>query len=466
MHTTPACRRRRRFLARQGASSGRHRDAGQVRGAPGARARRDGRRLRRLRPADQAPGRAEDDPARAPAQRGCGGHARAIPPGGPGGRAAVTPQHRPDLRLRRGGRAVVHRDGVRRGARAQGELRRERALPPDRRRAHHGADSRRARLLAPPGRGPPRHQAGEHLPAGRRKREGRRLRHRPRRVVEPDAGGLGARHAELHVARADPRTARRRALGPVLGRRRPLPVPDRRAALHRLGRHDDAKGAAGRPVAALHAQRSGAPGHGRRRAQSDGQAGRGAFSERGGVRRRDAGRGGIDRNESGERRERRDDLDRRDGRTRGGRWEARTGCDLRKTRADDRRGCATHGRARCAGARPRASRCRGRNHSRYCGARRGRVSPEAAAQRRRTWGADRLRHRIGARRRVGHRAAPDRRRQAGAQRRSLRGRVRPLRPRHPRRPPPRPPPLPPALPATRSRPSPSRRRAHRSSRER
>ncbi len=43
---------------------------------------------------------------------------------------------------------------------------------------------------------------------------------------------------------------------------------------------------------------------------------------------------------------------------------------------------------------------------------------------------------------------------------------RPLRPRHPSRPPPRPPPLPPALPATRSRPSPSRRRAHRSSWER
>ena len=62
-----------------------------------------------------------------------------------------------------------------------------------------------------------------------RRRQGRRLRHRAHRVVEHDAGGHGARHAELHVARADHGPARRRPLGSLLRRRDPVPVPDRRA---------------------------------------------------------------------------------------------------------------------------------------------------------------------------------------------------------------------------------------------
>ena len=41
-----------------------------------------------------------------------------------------------------------------------------------------------------------------------RRRQGRRLRHRPHRVVEHDAGRHGDGHAELHVARADHGAAR------------------------------------------------------------------------------------------------------------------------------------------------------------------------------------------------------------------------------------------------------------------
>ena len=65
----------------------------------------------------------------------------------------------------------------------------------------------------------------------RRRRQGRRFRHRPHRVVEHDAGGDGDGHAELHVAGADHGTARRRAVGSLLRRRHPVPVPDRRASV-------------------------------------------------------------------------------------------------------------------------------------------------------------------------------------------------------------------------------------------
>ena len=52
----------------------------------------------------------------------------------------------------------------------------------------------------------------------RRRGEGRRLRHRAHRIVEPDAGGRGDGHARLHVARAGPRAAGRRPLRPLLRR--------------------------------------------------------------------------------------------------------------------------------------------------------------------------------------------------------------------------------------------------------
>ena len=116
------------------------------------------------------------------------------------------PEHRRDLRLRRGRRHLVHRDGVRaRAASCKTYFDAQRALPDRRRRAHHGRDPRRARLLAP-------RRASSTATSSRRTsscstdgtREGRRLRHRARRVVEPDAGRArcSARRATCRPSRS------------------------------------------------------------------------------------------------------------------------------------------------------------------------------------------------------------------------------------------------------------------------
>ena len=185
---------------------------------------------------------------------------------------------------------LVHRDGVHQGPRAQGLFRGERAVRAGGHRADHDADPRRARLLAQARRRPPRHQARERHPARRRRRQGRRLRHRAHRVVEHDAGRHGDGHAELHVARADHGIARRRALRPLLRRRHPVPVPDGRAPVQRLGDRHHAQGAGGRSAAAFALQRAGAGRDGRRRAEGAREAARRALPERRGVRRRVAHR--------------------------------------------------------------------------------------------------------------------------------------------------------------------------------
>ena len=122
------------------------------------------------------------------------------------------------------------------------------------------------------------------------RRQGRRFRHRPHRVVEHDAGGHGDGHAELHVARADHGASRRRALRSLLRRRHPVPVPDRRASVRRLGDRHDAQGAGGRSAAAVALQRAGAGRDGCRRAQGAREAARRALSERRRIRRRVARR--------------------------------------------------------------------------------------------------------------------------------------------------------------------------------
>ena len=126
-----------------------------------------------------------------------------------------------------------------------------RALRAEGRREHHDADPRGARLFAQARRGPSRHQARERVRAARRHRQGRRLRHRARRVLGTDAGGHGARHAGLHVAGADPRHAGGRPLRPLLGRRDPLPVPHRRASVHRQRDDHHAQGPRGGSAAAV-----------------------------------------------------------------------------------------------------------------------------------------------------------------------------------------------------------------------
>ena len=76
---------------------------------------------------------------------------------------------------------------------------------------------------------------------GRRLRSGQAARRRARRDVG-DVAGPGVRHARLHVARARPRPAARRARRSVLGRRDAVRAADRAAAVHR--RHADQRRAA------------------------------------------------------------------------------------------------------------------------------------------------------------------------------------------------------------------------------
>ena len=97
-----------------------------------------------------------------------------------------------------------------------------------------GAGGRGAGLCAPPERGAPRHQAGQHHVRGRqRHRQGHRLRHRPHHRFEQDQDRAGAGHAQLHVARADRRQEGGRPLRPVFAGRDAVPDADRRAAVPR-----------------------------------------------------------------------------------------------------------------------------------------------------------------------------------------------------------------------------------------
>ena len=144
-------------------------EARQVRDPPRARPRRDGRRLRGLRPDDRARRRAQDDPRR-PARR----------------RARAARSSRASAARRRRPGGCTHPNIVSiydfgedagvwyiamefvKGRELKDYFEAQRALRDRRHRAHHDADPRRARLLAQARRRPPRHQAGERHPARRR----------------------------------------------------------------------------------------------------------------------------------------------------------------------------------------------------------------------------------------------------------------------------------------------------------
>ena len=189
-----------------------------------------------------------------------------------------------DLRLRRGRRRLVHRDGARQRARAQGLLRAERAV--------RDGDIVRilSQILAALGYS---HKLGvvhrDIKPSNMFLLadgigEGRGLRHRAHRLVGAHAGRHGARHARVHVARADPGLAGGRPLRSFLRRRDPLPVPHRRAAVHRQRDDHDAQGAGGGAAAAVALQHADSRRDGCRRAPGAGQEARRALSDRRGIR--------------------------------------------------------------------------------------------------------------------------------------------------------------------------------------
>ncbi len=102
--------------------------------------------------------------------------------------------------------------------------------------------------------------------------EDRRFRHRPDREQLDDAGGHGARHAGLHVARAVHGPGGRRPHRHLFLGRAAVPVADRRAAVRRRHVGDHAQGAEHRAAGAVAAFGHRAAGVRCRGAPGDGEA--------------------------------------------------------------------------------------------------------------------------------------------------------------------------------------------------
>ncbi len=189
---------------------GREADARALPGRAGARQGRDGRGVPGQGSEDRAHRGDQDDGARA-GVRGRRARRRegALLPRSRDRGAPEPPEHRHDLRCRRGARPRLHRDGVPQGP-GPGAVHQARQPAA----AGEGGVDRRARrrgarVRAQAERGPPRHQAREHhVRAGVRHGEGHRLRHRAHHRFVQDQDRHGARHAVLHVAGAAGRARR------------------------------------------------------------------------------------------------------------------------------------------------------------------------------------------------------------------------------------------------------------------
>ena len=176
----------------------------QVRDPGRPRPGRDGQGVPGTRP-DTRPSRcAQDRLARAAHGQG---HPRPVPARGAGRRPAAAPEHRHDLRARRGRGHALHRHGARRG---DGPRRGHGPAGPLHPRAegpHGGGRLPGPRLRAQDGGHPPRREAGQHPADPGRDGQDPRLRHRPLPRLgddrpEPDPGGNGAGDAELPLPRA------------------------------------------------------------------------------------------------------------------------------------------------------------------------------------------------------------------------------------------------------------------------
>ncbi|QLQ00838.1 MAG: protein kinase [Burkholderiaceae bacterium] len=109
------------------------------------------------------------------------------------------------------------------------------ALQPGGNAQPHQRPARRTGLFPPPGRGAPRHQAGQPAYRKLRPAQAHRLRSRPhpgRRRRHPHCQRHGG-HAEIHGPRTGAGQARGCAQRPVLRRRGALPAAHRPAALRR-----------------------------------------------------------------------------------------------------------------------------------------------------------------------------------------------------------------------------------------
>ena len=223
----------------------------QVRNPGRARQGRHGPRLPRFRSGDFARGGDQGDFQGLGRRRRPETHHAALPARSAGGRPSRASAHRADLRLWRGRRGRLHRDGARQRQDAGAAPAAGDQLRNPRSRGNHPPVARRPRTRARGGRGSSRRQAVEHPDQQRRAHQDQRFRHRAHRVVAADAGRRRARHAALHGAGAVPGRGNRRAGGSVFGRRDRLRTAHRAQAVYRQLRRRHAAGAesgAGRSV--------------------------------------------------------------------------------------------------------------------------------------------------------------------------------------------------------------------------
>ena len=173
------------------------------------------------------------------------GPARALPPRGPGRRAAQPPARGDRDRRRRGRRESVHRLRVRGGRDAEGAHPPSRAPAGGRGGGVRDRDRPRARVRPREQARPSRREAAERPDRPRRPRQGHRLRHRPlARGPGPDRHRPRARHDRLRVARAGARPRGHRPVRHLLARDRALRDAHRRDALpggHAGGGGDEAR---------------------------------------------------------------------------------------------------------------------------------------------------------------------------------------------------------------------------------
>ena len=172
------------------------------------------------------------------------------------------PEHHPGVRLRRGRRHLLPRDGVRRGHRppapaAGGREGARRACPTGCRAyivqqlakgldyAHRKTDE----FGAAARHRPPRYLAAEHPAVVGRRREDRRLRHRAR-ARRPRGTGRHQGQVRVHVARAGARRAGRLPQRRVRRRHRAVRAGVRAAAVPRQGQGGARDGQVGRDPAA------------------------------------------------------------------------------------------------------------------------------------------------------------------------------------------------------------------------